>query len=140
MMSPHSLTKYSRSSSLHLFVSYAIFIRSEANCSSRSNKSSPGGGKSFMQGRNTADCNCGIGVSNWGGIKVIGSCLTLSFLNRSIVSGTRSVSKLYRLLLKSVVKSLGISSLSCKQDLSLSARAVISGTCWYSLISASSFT
>ena len=70
-----------------------------------------------------------MGVSNWGGIKVRGSCLIPSVLYRSIDSGTRSVSNLYRLLLKSVVKSFGSSSLSCKQERNRSARAVMSGTC-----------
>ena len=69
-----------------------------------------------------------------------GSCLIPSVLYNSIDSGTRSVSNLYKLLLKSVVKSFGRSSDSCKQLLNLSASAVISGTCIFSLISGSSFT
>lgn len=56
-----------------------------------------------------------------------------------IDSGIKSVSNLYNLLWNKVVKSLGKSSLSCKQDLSLSARAVISGTWTYSDNSGSSF-
>jgi hypothetical protein len=139
-MSPHSLTKYSISSSEHLFVSYAILIRSDANYSSKSNRSKPGGGKSFMQGKNTAACSYGIGVSNWGGIKVNASCLIPKVLNKSIDSGTKSVSNLYKLLLNSVVKSLGISSLSYRHERKRSARAVMSGTWLYSLISASSST
>ena len=37
---------------------------SEANCSSKSNRSKEGGGRSLMHGRKTAAYNCGIGVSN----------------------------------------------------------------------------
>lgn len=37
---------------------------SEANCSSRSKRSREGGGRSLMQGRNTAAYSCGMGVSN----------------------------------------------------------------------------
>ena len=82
-----------------------------------------------MHGRKTAAWSMGIGVSNWGGMSVNGSCLIPSVLYRSIASGTRSVSKLYRLFTNKVVKSLGKSSDSCKHDLSLSASAVMSGTC-----------
>jgi len=85
---------------------------SEANCSSRSKRSREGGGKSLIQGRKTAACSCGIGVSNCGGMRVRGSCLIPSVVYRLIDSGTRSVSNVYRLLLNSVVKSLGRSSLS----------------------------
>lgn len=49
---------------------------SDANCSSRSYCSRLGGGSSLRVGGNTAACNAGMGVSNWGGISVIGSCLT----------------------------------------------------------------
>lgn len=55
-------------------------------------------------------------------------------------SGIRSVSNLYSLSLKRVMKFLGSSSDSYKQDLSLSAKAVMSGTCEYSEISGSSLT
>ena len=53
----------------------AVTYFSDANCSSRSNKSSEGGGRSLMLGRKTAAYSYGIGVSNWGGIRVSGSCL-----------------------------------------------------------------
>lgn len=91
-----------------------------------------------MHGKKTAAYNWGMGVSNCGGIKVRGSCFTESVLKRSIDSGTRSVSKVNNLLLKSVVKSFGISSLSWRQERRRSARAVISGTWLYSLNSGSS--
>lgn len=77
-ISPHSFTKYSTSSSVHLFVNYAIFTLSDANYSSRSYKSKLGGGKSFSVGGNTAAYKPGMGVSNWGGMRVSGSCLTPS--------------------------------------------------------------
>ena len=57
-------------------MSYAILIFSRANCSSKSNRSKPGGGNSFNDGGKTADCKAGMGVSNCGGINVRGSCLT----------------------------------------------------------------
>jgi hypothetical protein len=57
-----------------------------------------------------------------------------------IVSGIRSVSNLYNLSLNIVVKSLGRSSDSCKQERNLSANAVISGTWTFSESSGSSFT
>lgn len=85
-------------------------IFSEENYSSKSNSSSPGGGSSFKLGGKTAACRAGIGVSNYGGIKVRGSCLTLIVLYRSKQSGTASVSNLYKLSLNKVVKSLGRSS------------------------------
>jgi hypothetical protein len=81
-----------------------------------------------MQGKKTAACSYGIGVSNCGGIKVNASCLIPKVLNKSIDSGTKSVSNLYKLLLNSVVKSLGISSLSYRHERKRSARAVMSGT------------
>jgi hypothetical protein len=64
----------------------------------------------------------------------------LNCSKRLSASGIRSVSNLYNLLLKSEVKFLGNSSDSYKHDLSLSAKAVISGTCAYSAISTSSLT
>jgi len=120
-----------------LFVSYAILIFSFANYSSKSYRSKLGGGSSFNVGGNTAAYSAGIGVSNCGGIKVSGSCLTPTVLYNSNVSGIKSVSNLYSFSLKRVVKSFGNSSDSYKHDLSLSARAVMSGTWWYSLNSGS---
>ena len=123
---------------MHLLVSCASLIFSLANCSSRSYKSRDGGGRSFIVGGNTAAWSAGIGVSNCGGIRVNGSCLTPIVLYSSRVSGIKSVSNLYNFSLKRVVKSFGSSSDSYKHDLSLSARAVISGTWWYSLIDSGS--
>lgn len=62
-------------------------------------------------------------------MSVSGSCFDPSVLYKSIDSGTKSVSKEYRLLTKSVVKSFGRSSDSCRHERKRSARAVISGTC-----------
>ena len=45
-------------------------------------------------GGKTAAYNEGMGVSNCGGIKVSGSCLTPRVLYKSNVSGIRSVSNL----------------------------------------------
>jgi len=109
-------------------VSCAILIFSFANYSSKSYKSKLGGGSSFKVGGKTAACNDGIGVSNYGGIKVSGSCLTPTVLYRFNVSGIRSVSNLYNFSLNKVVKSFGNSSDSWRQDLRRSASAVISGT------------
>lgn len=64
----------------------------------------------MMHGRKTAAYNCGIGVSNWGGMSVSGSCFDPSVLYKSIDSGTKSVSNEYRLLTNRVVKSFGRSS------------------------------
>ena len=114
-------------------------IFSLANYSSKSYKSRLGGGSSFKVGGNTAAYKAGIGVSNYGGIKVNGSCLTPRVLYSSRVSGIKSVSNLYNFSLNRVVKSFGNSSDSCRHDLSLSARAVMSGTWWYSLNSGSFF-
>lgn len=63
-----------------------------------------------MHGRKTAAWSYGIGVSNWGGMSVSGSCFAPSVLYNSIDSGTKSVSKEYRLLTNRVVKSFGKSS------------------------------
>lgn len=73
-------------------------------------------------------------------MRVSGSCLTPRVPKRVFVSGIRSVSNLYNLSLKRVVKSRGSSSDSYRQERSLSARAVMSGTCAYSARSLSSFT
>jgi len=127
------------SSSVHLLVIWAILILSEANYSSRSYKSRLGGGNSLREGGNTAACSAGMGVSNWGGIRVRGSCFTPRVVNRFIDSGIRSVSNLYSLSVKRVVKSRGSSSDSYKQERNRSARAVMSGTCTYSESSGSSF-
>jgi len=67
---------------------------SDANCSSRSNRSSEGGGSSLSVGGNTAACRAGIGVSNCGGIRVRGSCLIFSCVNNFRASGIKSVSNL----------------------------------------------
>lgn len=64
----------------------------------------------MMHGMKVAAYKLGIGVSNCGGIKLMGSCFTPIVLYSSIDSGTRSVSNLYRRSLKSVVKSFGKSS------------------------------
>jgi hypothetical protein len=61
-------------------------------------------------GGKTAACKAGIGVSNYGGISVRGSCLTPIVLYNSRVSGIKSVSNLYNFSLNSVVKSFGNSS------------------------------
>jgi len=122
---------------VHLFVIWAILIFSLANWASRSKSSRLGGGSSFRDGGKTAAYKAGIGVSNCGGINVSGSCLTLSVLYNSRVSGIKSVSNLYNFSLNKVVKSFGSSSDSWRQDLNLSARAVMSGTWWYSLNSGS---
>ena len=111
---------------------------SEANCSSRSKRSRLGGGSSLRVGGNTAAWSAGIGVSNWGGMRVMGSCLIPSYWKSCRESGIRSVSNLYSLLLNRLVKFLGSSSASWRHDLSLSARAVISGTWAYSWMSTSS--
>lgn len=87
-----------------------------------------GGGKSFKLGGKTAGLSEGIGHSNYGGIKVRGSCFTDISSYSLTASGTRFVSNLKRSSLKRVVKSFGRSSLSWRHDLSLSAMAVISGT------------
>lgn len=71
---------------------------------------------------------------------MIGSCFTPRVPNSLMVSGIKSVSNLYSLSLNIVVKSLGSSSDSYRHDLSLSARAVISGTCTFSDSSGSSLT
>jgi len=81
-----------------------------ANYSSKSNKSRLGGGNSLRVGGKTAACNAGIGVSNYGGINVNGSCFTPSVLYSSKLSGIKSVSNLKRLSLNKVVKSFGSSS------------------------------
>jgi len=52
------------------------FYFSEANSSSRSNYSRFGGGSSLGIGGNTAGTRPNRGVSNYGTIKVKGSCLT----------------------------------------------------------------
>lgn len=62
----------------HLLVCWAILTFSEENCSSRSNRSNFGGSSSRNCGGNTAGCNGGKGVSNWGVIRVRDSCLTFS--------------------------------------------------------------
>jgi hypothetical protein len=85
-------------------------IFSDANCSSRSYKSRLGGGNSFNVGGKTAAYSAGIGVSNWGGMRVRGSCFTPTYLYNSNVSGIKSVSNLNNFSLKSVVKSFGSSS------------------------------
>jgi len=54
---PADCTKKARSSSLHLLVSWARRIFSEANSSSRSNSSSGGGGSSRNDGGNTCAKN-----------------------------------------------------------------------------------
>lgn len=71
-----------------------------------------GGGKSLRLGGNTAGFREGIGHSNYGGINVNGSCFTDISSYNLTASGTRLVSNLKRSSLKSVVKSLGKSSLS----------------------------
>lgn len=67
---------------------------SDANYSSKSYKSRLGGGRSLRVGGNTAAYNAGIGVSNYGGINVIGSCLTPNWVYNFKASGIRSVSNL----------------------------------------------
>ena len=83
-------------------------------------------------GGKTAAWSAGIGVSNYGGISVNGSCFTPNVLYNYRDSGIRSVSNLYSFVLNIFILSLGISSDSCKQDLNLSANAVMSGTWTYS--------
>lgn len=49
---------------------------SDANSSSKSNYSKLGGGSSLKIGGKTAGTNPKSGASNWGTIRVSGSCLT----------------------------------------------------------------
>jgi hypothetical protein len=86
--------KLGHTNSISIIKQLKILYFSEANCSSKSYKSRPGGGSSLRVGGNTAACKAGIGVSNYGGINVIGSCLTPKVVNNLIVSGMRSVSNL----------------------------------------------
>ena len=72
------------------------------------------------------------GVSNSGGIKLIGSCLISIRLNNFNESGIRSVSNLNNEWLNKVKKSVGRSSLSYKHDFNFSATSLVSGTKWYS--------
>lgn len=65
---------------------------SEANCLSRSNCSKFGLSKSLIIGSNTANCNGGRGVSNWGGMIPNWSCFTPNSLYNLIDSGTRWLS------------------------------------------------
>ena len=126
-MRPHSLTKYSRSPSPHLFVSCARRARSDANCSSRSNRSSAGGGGSLKAGGKTAGCSGGSGVSNCGGMSDSGSCFTPSASKSDTASGMARVSNLKSASSKSRMKSAGSGSLSCRQDRSRSERDCVSG-------------
>ena len=52
---------------------------SDENCSSKSKRSSLGGSSSLNWGGNTAGVRGGRGVSNWGVIRVRGSCFTFSW-------------------------------------------------------------
>ena len=84
---------------MHLLVNWANLILSDANYSSKSNKSKLGGARSLRVGGNTAAYNAGIGVSNWGGIRVMGSCLIAKVVKRLRASGTKLVSNLNNLSL-----------------------------------------
>ena len=66
--------KLSQSYSTKIKSVYKNYL-SEANYSSRSNKSRLGGGRSLSVGGNTAAYKAGIGVSNYGGMRLMGSCL-----------------------------------------------------------------
>lgn len=120
-ISPASRMKNSKSLSLHLFVNYARRIFSDANWSSKSNNSSGGTGNSLRFGGNTAGTRSGSGASNYGGIKVSGSCFTPMSANAATVSGIMSTSNLKSSLSNMSAKLIGTSSLVCKQLLRLSA-------------------
>ena len=73
--SPNSVTSTAQcfsliSSSCHATSDGAKFTCSEANSSSRSNSSRAGPGGSLKAGGKTAGCKGGIGVSNWGCMRV----------------------------------------------------------------------
>lgn len=127
-MSPASLTKYYKSLSSHLFVNWASRTFYWENSSSRSNNYNEGLFNYFNTGGNTPGANPNNGVSNWGTIKVNGSCFTYIFSNNATTSGTYSKSYLKSSHSNIVVKSFGISSPSWKQLFKLSAISEISGT------------
>lgn len=109
-MSPLSLTKYSMSLLVHLFVNWANRTFYCENQSSRSKSSRGGFGSSLNTGGKTPAVRPNNGTSNWGTIKVNCSCFTSMLLYREIVSGTKSKSYLKRFVSNIVVKSLGNSS------------------------------
>ena len=97
-----------------------------------------GGGGVTSEGGKTAGLSGGSGCSNCGGMSESGSCLTSSARKSCTASGMREVSKRKRPSSKSVVKSLVTSSLSCRQHLTRSASASVSGRWWCSVMSGSS--
>lgn len=127
-MSPASRTKYSKSESSHLLVSWARRTFYCENSSSKSNSYKGGLLSSLRTGGNTPGARPNNGVSNCGTISVNGSCLTSIFSNSVTTSGTNSKSYLNSSHSNMVVKSLGISSPSWKQLFKLSAISAMSGT------------
>lgn len=109
-ISPLSLTKYSKSLFVHLFVSWAKRTFSCENSSSKSKSSRGGFGNYLNTGGKTPGAKPKSGTSNCGTIKVNCSCFTSMLLYNEIASGTRSKSYLKRLVSNIVVKSLGSSS------------------------------
>mmetsp|Transcript_1008 Transcript_1008/g.2400 ORF Transcript_1008/g.2400 Transcript_1008/m.2400 type:complete len:237 (-) Transcript_1008:262-972(-) len=136
-----SWTKNSRSASVpsaHLFASCARRTCSLENISSRSKRSSAGGGGSRTPGGKTAGCSGGSGVSNWGGMRLSCAFLTFSVSYRPTTSGTRSVWSLKRPVSKRLAQSRDTSCPSWRHARRRSARASVSGRCWNSAMSGSS--
>lgn len=107
----------------HLYIIYF----SEANCSSKSNNSNIGLGKSFTIGSKTASCKGGRGVSNCGGIIANVSCFKFSFEYNSITSGTKWLSILNIVISNKSIKFFGGSFMSSKQLFVFSDSDIILG-------------
>lgn len=95
-ISPASLTKYSRSLFVHLFVNWANLTFYWENSSSKSNNYRGGFGNYLKTGGKTPGARPRSGTSNWGTIKVSCSCFTSIALYSATVSGTKSKSYLNR--------------------------------------------
>mmetsp|Transcript_5802 Transcript_5802/g.18265 ORF Transcript_5802/g.18265 Transcript_5802/m.18265 type:complete len:220 (-) Transcript_5802:883-1542(-) len=123
-------SRFSRSLSLHLLVSIDRRDFSGANLSSRSKRSSDGGGSSRCVGSNVAGSRGGSGAWNSGWMSVRGSCFTPRCSCAATTSGMRCVSKRNIVVSNSCVKSRGSSSLSSTATRSRSARDAVSGRKW----------